>query len=186
MLYDVNLNRRGSGFVVEGGFTLMELLIVVMIVGILGLAVVPQIQLLIQEARLNGAAGELVTALEYASEQAAAYQRPFGVKVTGNSTTFSVFDVRYRNDPTAHPTETPPVTAFGVVMNPVDKRWYTLDFQNLPHLTGTLISTAPPLGEIVFYPAGHCAALVNTLVVTYRTSSRTLTVNGMTGGVAVQ
>ena len=168
------------------GFTLFEVLIVVMIIAILGMVVTPQIQSLIGERKLNGAAGELVTALEYAADLAATYQRPFGVKSTGGSTVFSVFDERYKSDPLAHTNETPPVTAFGVVINPVDKKWYTIDFRTLPTLEGARISTAPPSGETVFYPAGNCSALTNTFVVSFRTDAKTLKVSGVTGRITVQ
>jgi type II secretion system protein H len=182
----VNVKARCPGSAAPRGFSLIEILIVVMIVGILGMAAIPQIQSLVREAKLSGAMGELVTALEYAADLAATYQRPFGVKAAGGSTVFSVFDARYKSDPVAHTNETPPVTAFGVVINPVDKRWYSLDFRALPHHEGALISTAPARGEVVFYPAGHCSELSSTFVVSLGTDTRTVNVNGVTGRITVQ
>ena len=178
--------QRGANRAATGGFTLLEILIVVMIIGILGMAVMPQVQSLMQETRLSEATGELESALEYAADLAATYQRPFGVKAAGGSTVFSVFDARYKNDAAAHTNATPPVTAFGVVMNPVDKKWYTIDFSALPTLGGVVISTAPPSGETVFYPAGNCSALTNTFVVSLGTDADTLNVNGVTGRITVQ
>ena len=182
----MNVKRRDAGCAAVRGFTLIEILIVVMITGILAMAVMPQVQSLIRETKLNGATGELVTALEYASDLAATYQRPFGVKSTAASTLVSVFDVRYKSDAVAHTNATPPVTTFGVVINPVDKRWYSIDFRALPNYQGALISAAPPSGEVVFYPAGNCSALANTFAVQCGGDTRTVTVNGVTGRIAVQ
>ncbi len=177
---------HGSGSTATSGFMLLEILIVVIIIGILGMAVMPQAQSLIRETKLNGATGELVTALEYAADLAVTYQRPFGVKAAAGSTVFSVFDARHKSDPVAHPSETPPGTAFGVVINPFDKKWYLKDFLTLPSYHGALISVAPASGEIVFYPAGHSSELSSTFVVSFGTDARTVTVNGVTGRIAVQ
>ena len=106
------------------------------------------------------------------------------MKAAGGSTVFSVFDARYKSDPVAHTNATPPVTTFGVVLNPVDKRWYALDFRT--NYQGALIRAAPPSGELVFYPAGHCSAVASTFVVSLGTDAKTVTVNGVTGRITVQ
>ena len=53
------------------GLTLMELLIVVLMLGIMVMAVAPVINSGLNDARLSGAAGEVVTALEFAQMTAA-------------------------------------------------------------------------------------------------------------------
>jgi type II secretion system protein H len=186
MLSGMNVTKRIAGQEAIHGFTLIEILIVIMLISILSLAVMPEIQSLVRESKLNGATGELVTALECAADFAVTFQRPFGVKATSGSTSFSVFDARYKSDPVAHSNETPPVAAFGVVLNPIDKQWYTLDFRTLPNLSGVRISAAPASGELVFYPAGHCSALTSTFVVSSGTNAKTVTVNGVTGRLVVQ
>jgi len=108
----------------QGGFTLLELLIVVMILGILGMAVAPQFGNLLAENKVEAAAGEMATALEYARQLAARHQRCFGLKAVVVGNRLEVFDDRYRLDINPHTGAVPPVTAYGVVLNPLDKNWY--------------------------------------------------------------
>lgn len=162
------------------GFTLLEVIIVLTIVAIVAMLVLPQFESMINESRLNAAAGELVSGLEYASNLAALYERPFGIRASVGGTNFTVFDARYKSDAAAHTAATPPVTGYGVVVNPADRKWYSCDLQ------GAAITAAPTNGEVLFYPMGHCAVSSNVVVVAYRSRTRTLTVNGLTGRVAVQ
>lgn len=52
------------------GFTLIELMVTVAIIGIVALVAVPGMQALINSSRLNGQAGELVSALQLARSEA--------------------------------------------------------------------------------------------------------------------
>ena len=61
------------------GFSLLDLLIVIMILGILGVFLAPQLHSTLNEARLNEATGELVSGLHYAQSLAVTHQRPFGL-----------------------------------------------------------------------------------------------------------
>ena len=167
------------------GFTLLDTLIVILILGILGVIVVPQFYSMASEAKLNNAAVELVSALEYARSLAVQYQRPFGLKadVTGNW--FRVFDNQYKDDPGSHHGFDPPVDAYGVVINPFDKKWYLIDFDGMDTYKGVSINSVPAGGEIRFYPDGHSASSDNTFVLDLEGSQRTITVNGTTGRVSV-
>ena len=49
----------------QQGFGLIDLLIVIMIIGILGTILTPQVHSILTEVKLNGATRELVSALEY-------------------------------------------------------------------------------------------------------------------------
>lgn len=65
------LKRPSRGpFPKDRGFTLLDLIIVVIILGVLAMMIVPQFGSMISEARINDAAWELVSGLEYAESLA--------------------------------------------------------------------------------------------------------------------
>ena len=74
------------------GFSLLDLLIVIMIIGIIGVLVTPPIHSMIDEARLNEASGELVSGLQYARSLAVTHQRPFGLLADTGGNWFRGFD----------------------------------------------------------------------------------------------
>ncbi|MBK5100507.1 MAG: GspH/FimT family pseudopilin [Desulfobacteraceae bacterium] len=170
------------------GFTLLDLLIVIMIIGILGVIVIPQFHSMITESKLNEAAGELVSGLQYAGSLAIQYQRPFGLKaeVTGNW--FKVFDTSPYPDtvPPARPSNVPPVNEDAIVLNPLDKKWYIKDFDDMGSYQGVHITSVPAGGEIRFYPDGHSSSSDNTFVLSLAGDQKTITVNGTTGRISVQ
>ena len=81
-----------------GGFTLLDSLIVIAILGIIGMIVIPQFQGMIQETRLNEAAAELVSGMQYAGNLAVRYRRPFGFQADAAGRWFKVYDNRYAAD----------------------------------------------------------------------------------------
>jgi len=180
-LTDINPDPQNSGF------TLIDMILVVMIIGIVGMIAIPQFHSMITEAKLNAAAGELVAALEYARSLAVEYQKPFGLAVTANR--IRVYDDGRKTNPAPDHEALPPVDAFGVVLNPADKKWYIKDFDTMTDYEGVAIDSAPAGGEIRFFPDGHCsdpAGPGNTFVVSYGGYQKTITVNGTTGWVSVQ
>jgi type II secretion system protein H len=181
------LKKPDKFFTRNSGYTLVDVILVVMIIGIVGMVAIPQFHSMIRESKLNEAAGELVSALEYARSLAVEYQKPFGLAVTGNR--IRVYDDGRKTNPNPDHAALPPVDAFGVVLNPADKKWYLKDFDAINNYEGVTIDSAPAGGEIRFFPDGHCADPAgpgNTLVVGYAGYHRTITVNGMTGWVSVQ
>jgi type II secretion system protein H len=165
-----------------GGFTLLDSLIVIMILGIVGVIVIPQFQGMIQETRLNEAAAELVSGMQYAGNLAVRYRRPFGFQANAGGRWFKVYDNRYAADAAAHAAADPPVTAYGVVLNPLDKKWYQHDFDEMENYQAVTFTSA----QIVFYPDGHSAAANTTVTVSLGGSQRTITVDGATGRIRVQ
>lgn len=149
---------------------------------------IPQFHSMITEARLNEAAGELVSGLQYAGSLAIQYQRPFGLRaeVTGNW--FKVFDTNPNPDtvPPARPDNVPPVNEDAVVLNPLDKKWYIRDFDDMGSYQGVKITTVPAGGEVRFYTDGHSSAFDTTFVVSLDSYQKTITVNGTTGRISVQ
>ena len=193
----------------EKGFSLVELLIVILILGITAMAAMPQWGSITAEAKLNGATSEVVIALEYARNLAVEYQRPFQVKAyrtdygDAQANQFLVKDDRYVGDASAHVDAEPPVYTWGRVYNPHDKRPYVVDFDDLPSaLVGVVIPrteyngvtiTAVPgggtIGEIHFYPDGHSsdpAGADETVVLSYAGDEKTITIDAITGRITVQ
>ncbi len=148
--------------------------------------IVPQFGSMMSESKLNAATWELVSGLEYAESLAIEYQRPFGVKADTSENWFRVFDNQYKGAATTHNNDDPPSDAWGVVINPFDKKWYTTDFDTMDMHDGIAITSAPAGGELVFYPDGHSASSNSTFVISYNDEQKTITVDGITGRVSVQ
>jgi Tfp pilus assembly protein FimT len=159
-----------------------------MIIAILGVIVIPQFHSMITEARLNEAAGELVSGLQYAGSLAIQYQRPFGLKAEVAGNWFKVFDTNPNPDtvPPARPDNVPPVNEDAIVLNPLDKKWYIRDFDDMESYQGVKITTVPAGGEVRFYTDGHSSAFDTTFVVSLDSYQKTITVNGTTGRISVQ
>ena len=166
----------------QRGFTLLDTLIVIAIFGIVGMAIIPQFQGMVQETRLNEAAAELVSGMQYAGSLAVRYRRPFGFQADVDGHWFKIYDNRYAADAAAHTADDPPVTAYGVVLNPLDKSWYVHDFDDMENYRAVTFTGA----QIVFYPDGHSAASNTTVTVNLGGSQRTITVDGATGRISVQ
>ena len=165
------------------GFSLLDLLIVLMILGIMGVILAPQLNSMVTEARLNEAAREMVSGLQYAQSLALTYQRPFGLKADVDENWFRVFDYQYRDDTNPHHDAAPPVDRYGVVLNPVNKSWYSVDFDTAQTYKGVSIDSAPT--EISFYPDGHSSLDDSVFVMSFGEDTRTITVDGTTGKIRV-
>ena len=170
----------------QTGFVLIDVLLVAIIVGIMVAIVTPQFQSMLTQTRLNEAAVELISALQYAGDLAVTYQRPFALSADTAGNWFKVIDYRYKGDGAPHHDADPPVKAQGVVLNPTDKTWYLKDYDTLSSFQGVSLTTVPAGGEICFYPDGHSAATNQTFVLSFDGRQRTITVDGVTGRITVQ
>ena len=168
------------------GFSLLDLLIVLMILGIMGVILAPQLYSMVTEARLNEAAREMVSGLQYAQSLAVTHQRPFGLKADVDGNWFRIFDYQHRDDSNPHHDETPPVDGYGVVINPLDKDWYIVDLDTNHTYEGVNLNAAPTDGTISFYPDGHSSSDDSSFVLTYGGDTRTITVDGTTGKIRVE
>jgi len=140
---------------------------------------------MVNEAKLNEAAGELVSGLQYTGNLAVQYQRPFGFEANVSGNWFKVFDYQYKTDSNPHHDYDPPVDAYGLVLNPVDKKWYQKDYDDMKTYEGVSITSVPAGGEIRFFPDGHSSSSDSTFVLSFDGDQRTITVNGTTGRVTV-
>jgi len=162
---------------------LMECVIVVLVLGIVAMVGIPQFNGMLSETRLNEAAAELVSGLQYTRSLAVEHQRYFGLRADVFGNWFAVFDGRYRSDPDAHLNDLPPVGANGVVFHPLSKLPYTKDLDTI--YGGVRISTVPAGGEIRFYPDGHCSAAASLFVIQLNDKQRMISVDGTTGQIKV-
>lgn len=165
----------------QHGLTLMDSMLVVLILGIVALAGMPEFNRMINGARLDEAAAELISGLHYTRSLAVEHQRPFGLRADVSGNWFAVFDGRYRSDPAAHGDAVPPVGAYGVVFHPLSKMPYTKDLDTI--YGGVQIATVPAGGEIRFYPDGHCSEAASRFVIQLGDKQRIISVDGMTGRI---
>jgi type II secretory pathway pseudopilin PulG len=168
------------------GFTLLDALLVVVILTIVAMAAVPIASSLLADSRLGAAAAETVSALQFAGNLAIRYQRTFGVEGSVNLNSLTVFDNRYRADAASHPGAAPPVAAWGVVLNPLDRTWYTLDLDDAPSCRGATLSAVPAGGIVRFYPDGHTGESDSVFVLRYGSATRSVRVSGVTGRVTAE
>jgi len=168
------------------GFSLLDLVMVIVILGILGTIAVPQFHSMVGARRLNAASGELVSALQYARNLAVRHQRPFGLRANVAGDWFRVYDDQYKTDASPHHDEVPPVDTFGVVLNPLDKTWYIIDFDIMDIYEGVNLTSVPAGNTVCFHPDGHSSSADSPFVLSYGGEQRTITVNGTTGRIHVQ
>jgi len=196
----LSLNRSAGGFVLlvnrKAGFTLFDSLIVIAILGIVGMAIIPQFQGMVQETRLNEAAAEIISGMQYAGSLAVRYRRPFGFQAdaTGTSRLFKIFDNRYYTNTVVCTDDTkddPLMNVDCVVLNPLDKDWYIRDFaamENYREITFAIKRKTDDvlIPFIVFYPDGHSAASNTTVTVSLGGRERKIEVDGATGRINVE
>ena len=88
-----SLNKRRSA-----GFTFLEIIIITLIIGIITLLSWPSLIAAVEDARLNGAATETVTALEFAHSKAVNAGRTIRVTFDVATDTFVIEQFTYNGD----------------------------------------------------------------------------------------
>ena len=170
----------------KGGFTLIDLLIVSMILGILGMIIAPQFHGVISERKLNGAAEKVICAMQYAQNLSVSYQRVFYFMAKETDNSFQVGDYRYKDDSNPHVEADPPVLKKGIVYHPLTKGEYDIDFDALSEFEGIQLTAAPADNYIYFYPDGHSSETQSTIMLRLGNKQRSIIVDGITGRITVQ
>ncbi|MGD8530885.1 MAG: GspH/FimT family protein, partial [Syntrophobacterales bacterium] len=140
----------------------------------------------ITQARLNDAAAELVAGIQYARDLSVTHQRVFGLTADVGGNWFKVVDHKYKDDANPHHDSVPPVDTYGLLLHPVDKTWYSKDFDNSATHEGVSIDGVPASGAIFFYPDGHSSEGDSVFVLAFKGNQKTITVDGITGRISVQ
>lgn len=169
------------------GFTLVDMAIALVLIGLMGLLTVPAYNTAMRHLRLDGATMELVDALRYASDLAMTHERPFGLYGNVAENRFEVFDQRLRSRSTPQHAATPPATTNGVVQHPVDRGWYTRSWDSVAAQRGVRLLAVPNGGGVVlFYPEGHAHPMTGQFVLGLGAVRRLITVHGVTGRIDVE
>jgi Tfp pilus assembly protein FimT len=164
----------------NGGFTLVDLALSVLILGILAMVALPRFTGITASAALDESARELSAALEYARVLAIENQRPFGLTASLSLNRFEVFDSR----PAATGLEP---SAAATVPSPLTHQSYVVDLDETPSCRGARLFAVPAASRVLFYPDGHTAeATAQAFVLAVGAERRTVSVDGMTGVVTVR
>ncbi|UCE82546.1 MAG: hypothetical protein JSV47_12720 [Deltaproteobacteria bacterium] len=162
------------------------MIIVIMILGIMGVLLTPHLHSMITQAKLNDATAELVAGIQYARDLSVTHQRVFGLTADVGENWFKVIDHQYKDDANPHHDSVPPVDTYGLLLHPVDKTWYSRDFDTSANHEGVSINAVPASGAIFFYPDGHSSELNSVFVLALKGDQKTITVDGITGRISVQ
>jgi len=168
MATDQGLMRVGAG----AGFSLLEILIVVAVLGIAALTIVPTFLSHNDEQKIMLAANEIQNALRYAREMAVRDHRSKEVKFDTDNESLQVIDA----------VSSTPET------DPSRKGDYRLDFPSNSLLAGVdIVSVGSVTGiiTVTFLATGQPDA-ANTIVLSYGPHSRVVTVDEFTGRTWVQ
>ena len=161
---------RGRGAPAHSGFTLLELSIVILLLGVLATAALPSFVTAYSQFKLEAAADAVATALVYA--QNVAIQRQHTVEVTfdANNEEFELADV---ND--------------GVLLlNPLTRKDYMVEFGATPMLAGVDIASAAfgDQSKVSFDYLGRLSS-PGSVMLQYSEGTLWVTVSGVVGRIRV-
>ena len=154
---------------ISSGFTLVELMIVVALLGIVLAIAVPSINSTLDEMKLDSAAQEIVTATHYVQSLAIKEGVEHGVQFLLLTDTFKC----YRN------------VAGNIILNPINKKLFVVDFAAEGHLQGIdLVSTSLTGNRLEFSNLGEPSES-GSILLGYAGFQKTITVSALLGKVSV-
>ena len=179
------------------GFTLLEVVIVVLVLGMVATIVFPQLAASLSGARLDGATDEVLTAVQYAQERAASSGNPWRVTFDADRETISVSYARFDHLEDLFDTGRPQnsvddfkddKTSYLVADRPNMKaKPYTVDLRSDLNFKGVdLISAAFNGDELLEFNAGGTPVSGGTVTLGFGGKIRVLTVATLTGQATVQ
>jgi len=150
------------------GFTLLEVVIVVLVLGIMAAAAVPAMNGFFTDEKINGAADSVVTAIYYARTMAITTGVDHRVNFDPATESFSV--EKYTGGE-------PPSETFEAVENPLTKRNYTLSFGEGTNAEGVDLCSAT-FGADQFVRFGRLGEpkFTGSVVIEYGGRQRTVSV----------
>ena len=151
------------------GFTLLEVMIVVALLGIVLAIAVPSINSTLDEMKLDSAAQEIVTAIHYAQSLAIKEGVAYGVEFFPGTDSFRCY--QKATDLT--------------IYNPLDKKPYVVDFAGEGHLQGVGLSTTFGNNEVEFNSLGE-SSVGGSIILGYAGFQKTINVSAVIGKVSVQ
>ena len=148
------------------GFTLVEVITVIALLGIVLAVAVPSINSTLNEMKLDSAAQEVVSAIHYVRSLAIKEGVVYGVKFTAGANKFNCYKT-------------------GSIINPFDKKPYVVDFDTEGHLQGVdIVSASFSAGKLTFDSIGE-ASESGTVLLEYAGLQKTITVSAPIGRVTV-
>lgn len=172
------------------GFTVIEILIMVLLLGILAMAGMPLISSTLGHGKLSSAVSIMVAGIEYTANLSVRYQRLFQFQADVNTNSIKIQDTAPYPDATAsiRPDNQPPVNAENIVLNPVTRTWYQVDLSAIGNIEGVSIDSGPAV--LSFYPDGHSTDSSSSFadtryVLSFGGLSKTITINRVSGRVTV-
>jgi len=109
------------------GFTLIEAISVMVVIGLLSVMVVPQVVGALQSFRLNAAVGKVLSDIRYARELALSRHATYGIEVSAAENSYSIFSI-------SGGVKT-------VLSDPMTQKTMTIDFDLLTQYSGVTIGS---------------------------------------------
>ncbi len=133
------MTKNTISFKRSKGFTLVEMVPVMLVVGIMAVVTGPQIVSSLQSFKLNAAAGQMLADVRYARELALSRHATYGIEINQAGNYYQIFSLSGN-------TKT-------VLTDPLTRKPMTVDFDLLPEYSGVTF------GTVDFCQSGGCAAV---------------------------